>query len=110
MKYTKTLKISKKEDELIRKYLTRIPKNESECFGENDSFTRTVKFDDGMEMDIKLCGVEFLDDSSNLPYTEAVLFKNGSEVSCSDACDNFTGEWELENGKNTYVAIIEVAA
>lgn len=38
----------------------------------------TAIFGNGIEMDIKLCGVQYEDGGFNKPWTEAVLFKNGT--------------------------------
>lgn len=68
-------------------------KDTGPCAGES-TFTVTAKFDDGYQMDVKLCGCQ---DSE--PWTEAVLFnKCGSECGCTDPgdVDDMVGEWSIE--------------
>ena len=109
MKYEKFIKISKEEAEKINKHLTVEPTCAEECLGEDIAIVYTAKFDDGFEMDIKCCGVQYEPyNSSNTAWTEAVLFQNGSEVCFSEPCDEFLGEWILENDDNEYVVIVEV--
>lgn len=89
--------------DLIDYLLSHEPKTEEECFGEDLIVTYSCKFGNtDVEMDIKLCGVYFEDGESNLPWTEAVLFKNGSEVNYTEVCDEYFGEWELEYNGDTY--------
>lgn len=57
----------------------------------DETITETVVFDDGIEMDIKLVICE----DEDMPYTEAVLFKDGCELICTDVEDEFVCEWEL---------------
>lgn len=77
-------------------------------FGEDETITYTAVFRDGMEMDIKICKVEFIDGECNTPYTEAVLFKDGYEVACSTPSEGLEGEWELEYNDVLYQVIVEV--
>ena len=109
MKYTKMLKVSKEDADRINRYLNVPPENESDCLGLNETITFTVDFGDGIEMDIKCCGVKFREGESNLSWTEAVLFNKGSEVACSEPGESFLGEWVLEYGGNQYCATVEVA-
>ena len=88
----------------IEKLLSKEPKNEDECFGENDVICLTVNFNDGYEIDIKLCGVNFDPESeSNLPWTEAVLFHNGAEVTYSEPNETFFGQGYLINNNIKYI-------
>ena len=59
MKYAKTLTINKEEAKIINHYLTEEPEDWHECLDEDDTISYTVCFDDGMEMDIKCCGVQY---------------------------------------------------
>ena len=59
----------------------------------------TAVFANGMEMDVKLCGSD-----GSAPWTEAVLFKCGSEVCCSEPSEEYFGEWKLEYDGITYAA------
>ena len=108
MKYTKTLKINKAEADLIHHYLTEEPKDWDECLDEDDTIAYSVKFEDGKEMDIKCCGVQYNEGESNLAWTEAVLFDNGSEICCSEPSDEYLGEWELEEDGNVYAVNVVV--
>ena len=108
--FNETVTIPADQAAMINEYLNHEPANESDCFNEDETFSKTVKFPDGAEMDIKLCGVQYLDGESNLPWTEAVLFINGSEVACSEPEDEFFGEWELEHDGTRYIANVKAAS
>lgn len=103
MEYRRTIVVDKDVANRIIQLLTVEPKNEIECYGENEVYIETAVFFDGYEMDIKLCGVRFEADISNLPWTEAVLFKNGREICCSEVSDDFFGKWELTDGEYNFV-------
>lgn len=103
MKYEKILVISDHEAEKIKKFLHIEPKNASECLGEDDTFTRTAVFENGMEMDVKCCGCQYQEGESNLAWTEAVLFKNGWQVSFSEPEGEYLGEWSLNYNGDEYV-------
>lgn len=71
----------------INKYLRG-----AEVQGDGSSLSKTAKFSDGFEMDIRCCGGK--DDS----WTEAILYDNtGKEVVATEPCDGFTGCWELKD-------------
>ena len=95
------IRVNRQEREFIHRVLSENPTSEDEMLmGEDDTFTKTARFGDGYEMDIKICGVEFEEGGDNRPYTEAVLFKDGCEVACTEPDECFFGEWVLEdNGK-----------
>lgn len=101
-RHEKTVKVSAGLLSQINKYLREEPKYESECLGEDETISVTAKFDNGIEMDIKCCGVQFEEGIGNTAWTEAVLFHNGSEIAHTDVCDTFEGEWELEDGDDVY--------
>lgn len=64
----------------------------------------TVPFGDGYEADVKVCS----SDTNDPLWCEIVLFKNGSEVSCTDTCEDLIGTWTLEAKGNTYeIEIVE---
>lgn len=69
--------------------------------GEDETITKTAKFGNGYEMDIKCCGAD-----DEHAWTEAVLFNSeGSQIAVSEPSDDFFGIWELEdNDGNTYKA------
>lgn len=97
--------VSKKTLDMINRYLTVEPKDASECLGEDETIRFTADFGNGIEMDIKVCGVQFDEfNTSNTAWTEAVLFDNGCQVACSDVDDTFEGEWRLEYDGIEYVA------
>ena len=111
MRFEEKLRVSKEEVEMINHYLHDEPKDASACLGEDETIIHTVSFENGIEMDIKCCGVQFEEVESNLAWTEAVLFKNGSEVCCTEASDEYLGEWILEyNGDEYVVKVLQVEA
>ena len=69
----------------------------------DETITITANFGDGYEMDIKLV-IPLEEDE--LPWTEAVLFKNGSELSFTEPDDEFVQEWILESDGLTFICII----
>lgn len=95
MRYVKEIKLSKD----ITAFYTETMRTNSRDWP-SETLSETAVFDKGYEMDIKLCSA---DDGGY--WTEAVLFKNGSEVCCTEPCDDFFGEWELEDD-NVYVVKI----
>lgn len=95
--------LARKIDEWMKE-----PQNEDECLGVDFTYTETVRFENGMEADIKLCGVDYEVGTCNIPWTEMVLFKNGSEVACTDVADDYFGMWEIEYNGDTYeVYVVE---
>lgn len=107
MRFEKIITISKEEAEQINKHLHIEPTCADECLSEDVAITKTAKFDNGIEMDIKCCGVQFEEDSeSNTAWTEAVLFKNGHELCCTEPSDEYLGEWICEYDGNEYVVIV----
>lgn len=108
MRYERIIKIGKREAEQINKHLHVEPTCEDECLGENGAIVNTAIFDNGIEMDIKCCGVQYNEDEeSNTAWTEAVLFLNGSEICCTEPSDEYLGEWILEYDDDEYVVIVE---
>ena len=104
MTYEATIKVPKSRLNIINRYLSVQPSNPSECLPEDETITETATFSNGMEMDIKCCGVQFVDETNNTAWSEAVLFHNGWEVSCSPIDCEFDGDWELEYNGDTYIA------
>lgn len=82
------------------------PSCKSDCFGEDEKISYTVRFPDGVEMDLEICGVQYQEGESNLPWTQAVLFLNGSELAFTEPDGDFCGEWtlyrQMDNGKIRY--------
>lgn len=108
MRYEKTIKITTKMTELINKHLHEEPTCAEECLGEDIAIVNTVSFENGFEMDIKCCGVQYDEASeSNTAWTEAVLFQNGRELCCSEPSDEYVGEWSLEYEGDEYIVVVE---
>lgn len=58
-----------------------------------------ISFGDGYEADLKVCSSDW-----NTPlWCEVVLFKDGSEIGCTDVFDDLTGEWVLVAQGKTFV-------
>lgn len=78
-----------------------------ERYDEDYTESYTAKFEDGIEIDIKLCNSDFDEEEMSNPlWTEAVLFRNGCELCHTEVSDEFFGLWELSDGKNTYHVIV----
>lgn len=108
MRYEQKIKIDRIEAEQINKHLHVEPTCADECLGEDIAITNTAKFENGFEMDIKCCGVQYNeDDESNTAWTEAVLFQNGNELCSTEPSDEYLGEWILEYDGNEYVVLVE---
>ena len=97
---------AKNVESFIRHRLTFHPQSEDECFTDTLSFT--ADFGNGIEMDDKLCGVDYESGGDNRPWTEAVLFKNGSEIGHTDPDDKFFTIWEIEDDDIRYRVIVIV--
>ena len=110
--YRKTLYITRRESEIIHKYLTEEPTCEKECLGEDETISNEVVFPDGIRMAIDVCGVQYRENEpTNTAWTQAVLFsKEGSELTCTDVCEDYLGTWELEYEGRTYSVTVKEAA
>ena len=77
-------------------------------FKRDETITETVDFGNGIEMDIKLV----ICDGEEKPYTEAVLFRDGYELACTEPDDVFVDTWSIEyetnDSKDKYVVEIKV--
>lgn len=104
--YYEKLVIDKAEADKIRKFLAE-PKSEEECLGEDFIYSKSVVFKNGLEADIKICGVPYEENGYNAPYTEAVLFKNGCEVCCTETECVFFGRWILKYDGDLYLVDID---
>lgn len=107
MRFEKWLFINKGQADIINRYLTEEPNCPVDCLGEDVSISNTVRFENGLKMDIKCCGVQFEEGRSNTAWTEAVLFKDGAQVCCTEPSDEYLGEWVCEYDGNEYVVIVE---
>lgn len=65
---------------------------------EDDTLVWGASFGNGFEMDIKLCGAD-----EEVAWTEAVLFKDGFEVGCTDCMDEILGMWEIDYDNVAYI-------
>jgi hypothetical protein len=103
-RFSRTIYISKEALRKINEYLTLEPTSVSECLSEDETISYSANFDNGYEMDIKCCGVQYNpDEPSNLAWSEAVLFHNGSEVCHSEPTDLFEGDWELSDDDKLFI-------
>lgn len=103
-RFTRTIYISKEALRKINEYLTLEPTSVSECLSEDETISYSANFDNGYEMDIKCCGVQYdPNEPSNLAWSEAVLFHNGSEVCRSEPTDLFEGDWELSDDDKLFI-------
>lgn len=100
--------VPRAEADKIKELLATEPACESECFNEDETISYTANFGNSIEMDIKVCGVQYEEEGTNTPWTEAVLFDHGSEVCCSEPGDRLFGQWELDYEGKTY--IVEITA
>lgn len=105
---TRYIYIKQKLFDKITRYLTEEPRSEKECLPEDETITFTATFDDGYEVDVKCCGVQYNENDSNLAWAEAVLFHNGAEVCCSEPCDEIDGVWTLEDGDKVFEVVVVV--
>ena len=91
----RVIEIETKDLEAISKALNDV------IMSEDETIVYTAVFDDDIEMDVKVCGCQ-----DEPAYTEAVLFKNGYEVGCTDCMDEILGEWTLEYNGKEYTTIV----
>lgn len=77
--------------------------------GEDDTIVHTAVFLDGTEMDVKVCGTQYSEEDAgnNCAWTEAVLFRDGCEVACSEPSESFFGIWQLQYDNKPYIVSIE---
>lgn len=68
---------------------------------EDDTLVWSASFGNGFEMDIKLCGA-----NEETAWTEAVLFRDGYEVACTDCMDTILGEWEIDYNDVVYIVYV----
>ncbi len=106
VKHTQTISIPKNElDEM-----NSIIKGESGILGEHTIATYTAKFENGIEADIKVCGVkEELDAEADqcTPYIDAVLFDMGNEVAVLEPTfEHLDGEYIFNLDGTIYEVII----
>lgn len=107
MKYAQRITIDHKTATIIDRYLTIEPRNAAECLSEDETYTFTATFANGIEIDIKCCGVQYREDEDcNTAWCEAVMFDNGRECGNVIGEDTILGEWQFEyNGDDYTVAV-----
>lgn len=108
MTFEETIIISQDEAKKIQIFLEEEPSSEEKCLGEDETISYTASFNNGFEMDIKCCGVQYQEGESNLAWTEAVLFQNGVEICCTEPSDEFIGDWNLWDDENEYIVHVIV--
>ena len=84
--------LTKSEVKFCNKCLNRI------ILTEDDTLVWSASFGNGFEMDIKLCGA-----NEETAWTEAVLFKDGFEIGCTDCMDEILGMWEIDYDDVAYI-------
>ena len=87
--------LTKKEVAFCNKCLNEI------VLTEDETLVWGASFGNGIEMDIKLCGAD-----EYVAWTEAVLFKNGFEVGCTDCMDEILGAWEIDYDGIAYIVYV----
>ena len=107
MKYERIVWLSPCEAKKIRKYMAEEPSSEDDCFGLDETISHTAQFDNGVEVDIKCCGVQYQKGESNRAWAEAVLFNNGCEVECTEPCDEYLGTWNFTFDGDEYVVYVK---
>lgn len=114
MEYYQEIRVPQATLEQISTYLTVEPTSRNEHLDEDETIIYTANFGNGIEMDVKCCGVQWNDytdedieyGETNTAWSEAVLFDNGSEVACEYGEDDFSGEWRMEYDGDVYIANI----
>ena len=101
--YEEKIVISNNEAKKINYFLHHIPANKEECMGEDEIIVHTATFENGYQLDIKCCGVQYQEGEVNTAWSEAVLFdKNGCEVFCSEVSDAYFGDWQIDYDTDIY--------
>lgn len=100
--------IPKNKAKEITRILNTKPVNEEGCFGEDETMAYTADFGNGIQMDVRICGVRYKEGECNRPYTEAVLFKNDYELCRTNPDSDFFGKWDLIYDNVRYIADITV--
>lgn len=69
----------------------------------DETYTKTAVFPNGITADIKMV----IGESNDKPYTEGILFKDGSEIQRTDPDEEFEGVWEFEYEGTQFNVIVE---
>ena len=108
MRYKQNIYVKKAQAELIKRYLFEEPTCEKDCLSEDETIIYTAVFDNGIEVDIKCCGVQYHEGECNTAWCEAVMFYNGCEVCYTDVEDDFFDEWLFEYNDDEYIVNVIV--
>ena len=101
--YEEKIVISNDEAKKINYFLHHIPANKEECMGEDETIVHTATFENGYQLDVKCCGVQYHEGEVNTAWSETVLFdKNGCEVFCSEVSDAYFGDWQIDHNDDIY--------
>ena len=102
--YVITIKLNEKEKDYIKTLLSMTGEQIYDKYGlkRDETIVHTAKFADDIEIDIKLVICE----GEDKPYTEAVAFRNGSEIACTDVEDEYLRRWTLDIDNHAYVVIV----
>lgn len=99
---TKTIRIPENEAAIIQKWLdSNKPISDAgeietvKCF--------TAIFDDGIEVDIKVCN------SDTGPYIDAVMFEDNCEIGFLEVRDTLIGIYDFREDQDFYRVIVEIA-
>ena len=105
MIFEKTITVHAGIAERIDRYISVNPASEDECLPIDETIRYTADFGNGVEVDVKCCGVDYEDtpDAINTAWTEAVLFENGYERDNIFGEDEFFCDWEFEYDGNEYI-------
>lgn len=105
MIFEKTITVPASTAELIDRYISVNPTSEDDCLSIDETIRYTADFGNGVEVDVKCCGVDYDDgpDAINAAWTEAVLFENGYEQDNIFGEDEFFCDWEFEHDENEYI-------
>lgn len=107
MIYKATITISNRIADAINNYLHNEPRCEEECLGEDDIIAFTATFSNGYQMDVKCCGVQYLENETNTAWTEAVLFnEHGVELRSTEPSEEYLGEWIINYDGNEYIVTV----
>ena len=105
MKHSTKVLIPKEDFEWLEPYL-RDGKMVEKYDKDGVVVTFTGKFDNGVEVDIKVCNA--LTENGGA-YVDTVLFDNGCEIAVSEVTDSLTGEWYVCASGEEYEIIPQIA-
>ena len=99
----KNIVVTKEELNFINEILTKTGYELYDEYGfcRDETITKTAKFSDGTEIDVKVVICE----GKARPYTEGIHFeKNVTQLSFTEPEEDFLGEWKLFFNNNIYIA------